>query len=42
MISRRKVSDRVLENINKVGFFIVIALIVYANGMDIFRAFFGK
>lgn len=42
MISGRKVSDKALENINKVGFILVIALMVYANGMDIFRAFFGK
>ncbi len=42
MVTRRKVSDKALEYINQVGFFIVIALIVLSNGMDIYRAFFGK
>ena len=37
-----RLSDRAVENINKVGFLLIIALMLYANGMDIFRAFFGK
>ncbi|MCX6200287.1 MAG: RIP metalloprotease RseP [Bacteroidetes bacterium] len=42
MITRKKVSDQALEYINRVGFVIVIVLIVYANGMDIYRALLGK
>ncbi len=42
MITGIKLSDRAVENVNKVGFLLIIALMVYANGMDIFRAFFGK
>lgn len=42
MISGRKISDRAIEYINRVGFIIIIFLMLYANGMDIFRAFFGK
>ena len=42
MITRIKLSDRAIEYVNRVGFIIVIFLMVYANGMDIFRAFFEK
>ncbi|MES2620318.1 MAG: RIP metalloprotease RseP [Bacteroidota bacterium] len=40
MITGKQLSDKVVENINRVGFVIVIFLMLYANGMDIFRAFF--
>lgn len=42
MITGIKLSDRAVEYINRIGFIIIIFLMIYANGMDIFRAFFGK
>jgi len=40
MITRRKPSDRFLEKANEVGFWILIALLVLANGNDILKLFF--
>lgn len=40
MITRRKPSDKFLEVANQVGFWILIALLVLANGNDILRFFF--
>ena len=40
MISRRKPSDKFLEYAQMVGFFILIALVLFANGNDIFKAIF--
>ena len=40
MITRRKPSDRFLEIANEIGFWLLIALLVFANGNDIFRYFF--
>ena len=40
MITRRKPSDKFLERANMVGFWILIALLVLANGNDIIRLFF--
>jgi regulator of sigma E protease len=42
MVTRTKLSDTAVEYVNRVGFVIVIFLMLYANGMDIFRAFFEK
>jgi regulator of sigma E protease len=42
MITRIKLSERAIEYVNRVGFIIIIAMMVYANGMDIVRAFLGK
>jgi regulator of sigma E protease len=42
MVTRIKLSDTAVEYVNRVGFIIVIFLMLYANGMDIFRAFFMK
>lgn len=42
MLTGRKISDKVLDYINRVGFFILIGLMIYANGMDIVRHFLGK
>jgi regulator of sigma E protease len=42
MITRIKLSDTAVEYVNRVGFIIVIFLMIYANGMDLFRAFFMK
>ena len=40
MITRRKPSDKFLEIANEVGFWILIALLVVANGNDILKLFF--
>jgi len=40
MITRRKPSDKFLENAQWTGLILLIALMVYANGMDVIRAFF--
>jgi len=40
MISGKRIPDKWLEKINNVGFWILIALLVYANGNDFFKAFF--
>jgi len=39
MITRKKPSDKFLEKAQMVGFFILIGLLLFANGNDIFRAF---
>ncbi len=39
MISGRKISDNVIEKANTVGLVILLALMLYANGLDIFRMF---
>ena len=40
MITRRKPSDKFLEIANEVGFWLLIALLVLANGNDILKIFF--
>lgn len=40
IITRRKPSDRFLEIANTIGFWLLLALLLYANGNDIFKAFF--
>ena len=40
MISGRKPSDKFLEKANNIGFWILIALLVFANGNDILKYFF--
>ena len=40
MITGRQIPDKWLEKINNVGFWLLIALLIYANGNDIFKAFF--
>lgn len=39
MITRKKPSDKFIGYANYVGLAIVLALLIYANGMDIYRAF---
>ena len=39
MISGRKVSDKILEGAQYVGLFIILLLLLYANGNDIYRFF---
>ena len=40
MITRRKPSDQFLEKANQVGFWLLIALLILANGNDILKIFF--
>jgi regulator of sigma E protease len=42
MISRRKPSDKFMENAQMVGFVLLIALLLFANGNDIYKAIFHK
>lgn len=39
IITRRKVSDKVMERTTTVGLVLLLALMLYANGLDIFRIF---
>lgn len=39
ILSGKKVSDRVMERATTVGLVLLLALMVYANGLDIFRLF---
>lgn len=39
MVTRRKVSDRVLEGAQYIGLLIILFLLVFANGNDIYRFF---
>ena len=39
MISRRKVSEKVMERATTVGLVLLLGLMLYANGLDIFRLF---
>ena len=40
MITRRKPSDKFLEKANEIGFWVLIALLIFANGNDILKFFF--
>ncbi len=40
MITRRKPSDKFLERANEIGFWILIVLLILANGNDILKLFF--
>lgn len=40
MVTRRKPSEKVLEMAQYAGMMFLFALLLYANGMDLFRAFF--
>ena len=42
MITGKKPSDKFMEYAQMAGFVILISLLVFANGNDIYRAFFGK
>ena len=41
MIVGRKVNDKFMENAQVFGFFLLIAIVLYANGMDFVRYFFN-
>ena len=40
MITRRKPSDKFLEKANEIGFWVLIALLILANGNDLLKLFF--
>jgi regulator of sigma E protease len=40
MITRRKPSDKFLEKANEIGFWLLLALLILANGNDILKLFF--
>ena len=40
IITRRKPSDKFLERANEIGFWLLIALLIFANGNDILKLFF--
>ncbi|MCF8322078.1 MAG: RIP metalloprotease RseP [Flavobacterium sp.] len=42
MVSGRKPSDKFLENAQMVGFVLLISLLLFANGNDIYKAIMGK
>ncbi len=42
MISGRKPNDKFMEYAQMLGFFLLIALVLFANGNDIYRYFFGS
>ena len=42
MISGKKPSDKFLENAQMVGFILLITLLLFANGNDIYKAIVGK
>jgi regulator of sigma E protease len=42
MITRKKPSDKFLENAQMVGFVLLISLLLFANGNDIYKAILGK
>ncbi|MCB0569565.1 MAG: RIP metalloprotease RseP [Phaeodactylibacter sp.] len=41
-ITGRKPSDKFMEYATMIGFIIVLGLVIYANGLDIFRSWFSK
>ena len=41
IVSGRKPADKFMEYAQMVGFFILIALVLFANGNDIFKAIFN-
>jgi len=42
MISGKKPSDKFMEKAQLVGFILLISLLVFANGNDIYKAIVGK
>ena len=42
IISGKKPTDKFLEKAQVVGFVLLIALVLFANGNDIYRAIIGK
>ena len=42
IITRKKPSDKFMENAQMVGFVLLITLLLFANGNDIYKAIFHK
>jgi regulator of sigma E protease len=42
IISGKKTSDKFLENAQMVGFVLLISLLLFANGNDIYKAIIGS
>ncbi len=42
LVSGRKVSEKVMERATTVGLVLLLGLMLYANGLDVFRAWFKK
>jgi regulator of sigma E protease len=40
IITRHKPSDKFLERANEIGFWLLLALLIFANGNDILKIFF--
>ena len=40
IMTRRRVSDKTILKANKIGFVLLLALLLYANGNDFFRTLF--
>jgi regulator of sigma E protease len=41
IVTGRKPNDKFMEYAQMFGFFLLLALVLYANGNDLFRAFFS-
>ena len=41
MVSGRKPNDKFMEYAQVFGFFLLMSLVLYANGNDVYRAIFG-
>ena len=41
IITGKEAPQKILANAQHVGFFILISLLIYANGNDLYRAIFG-
>jgi len=42
VVTGRKPSDKFMEVATMVGFILILSLVIFANGLDIFRNFFNK
>ena len=41
MVTGKRLSDKFMETATMIGFFLLITLVLYANGNDLFRFFNG-
>jgi regulator of sigma E protease len=42
VVTGRKPSDKFMEIATTIGFILILSLVIFANGLDIFRNFFNK
>jgi len=40
VVSGKKIDDKIIEKATMVGFFLLLGLMIFANGMDVIRAWF--